>query len=136
MYKIYTDGSYSQCTNEGGWGVVVTENNKKIETLRGYQKRTTVNKLELSAAIEALKYDFPVKIYTDCKYVSDGYNIWAQQWKENNWKKSNKKDIKHKELWKIVLSLKHPLKEIIWIKGHNGNKFNEQADKIAKSWKI
>ena len=133
--KIYTDGSYNIGKNIGGWAAVVVQQNEVIETLRGFQEITTVNKLELTAVLESLKYNYPTTIYTDCLYVVKGYNYWMHDWNKRNWTKTNKKPIKHADIWKKVLSLHHPLKKVEHIKGHNGHKYNEMADKLAKNYK-
>ena len=131
---IYTDGACKGNPGEGGWGAVI-ENKKSVNKLYGYEKNTTNNRMEIVAAIKALK-TFSEKsdiiIYTDSKYLMNGINDWINNWKKNNWKTSNKKDVKNVDLWKIIdeLNLKHNI-EWNWVKGHTGNIGNEEADALA-----
>lgn len=131
---IYTDGACKGNPGEGGWGAVI-ENKKSVNKLYGYEKNTTNNRMEIVAAIKALK-TFSEKsdiiIYTDSKYLMNGINDWINNWKKNNWKTSNKKDVKNVDLWKIIdeLNLKHNI-EWNWVKGHSGNPGNEMADDLA-----
>ena len=131
---IYTDGACKGNPGEGGWGAVI-ENKKSVNKLYGYEKNTTNNRMEIVAAIKALK-TFSEKsdiiIYTDSKYLMNGINDWINNWKKNNWKTSNKKDVKNVDLWKIIdeLNLKHNI-DWNWVKGHSGNPGNEMADDLA-----
>jgi ribonuclease HI len=131
---IYTDGACKGNPGEGGWGAVI-ENKKSVNKLYGYEENTTNNRMEIVAAIKALK-TFSEKsdiiIYTDSKYLMNGINDWINNWKKNNWKTSNKKDVKNVDLWKIIdeLNLKHNI-EWNWVKGHSGNPGNEMADDLA-----
>ena len=131
---IYTDGACKGNPGEGGWGAVI-ENKKSVKKLYGYEKNTTNNRMEIVAAIKALK-TFSEKsdiiIYTDSKYLMNGINDWINNWKKNNWKTSNKKDVKNVDLWKIIdeLNLKHNI-DWNWVKGHSGNPGNEMADDLA-----
>jgi ribonuclease HI len=98
---IYTDGSCLGNPGKGGWAAVIINDNKE-ETIFGSEKESTNNRMELTAAINALlkiKQDKKIKIYTDSKYVKDGIEKWINNWKLNNWKNSNKKDVKNKDLW-------------------------------------
>jgi ribonuclease HI len=131
---IYTDGACKGNPGEGGWGAVI-EDKKSVNKLYGYEENTTNNRMEIVAAIKALK-TFSEKsdiiIYTDSKYLMNGINDWINNWKKNNWKTSNKKDVKNVDLWKIIdeLNLKHNI-EWNWVKGHSGNPGNEMADDLA-----
>ena len=98
---IYTDGACSGNPGPGGWGVLIELDNKNIE-LSGGDKETTNNRMELMAAIKALEEinkDYEINLYTDSNYVKDGITSWISNWKKNNWKTANKKDVKNKELW-------------------------------------
>ena len=138
MINIYTDGACSGNPGIGGWGVVIIFDDKKTAILNGGNKNTTNNRMELTAAIEALKF-FKEKnnlnIFTDSKYVKDGIENWIINWKKNGWKTSTKKEVKNKDLW-IQLDNeinKHSI-NWHWVKGHDGNKFNEQADLLARKF--
>tara|TARA_B100000959_G_C14711858_1_gene513260 strand:- start:58 stop:486 length:429 start_codon:yes stop_codon:yes gene_type:complete len=138
MITIYTDGACSGNPGIGGWGVIILEENKNEICLNGGNNNTTNNRMELTAAIEALK-NFQnrenITLVTDSKYVKDGIQSWIQNWKKNGWKTASKKPVKNKELWKELdeLITKH---NIIWewVKGHAGNKHNEKADFLARRY--
>ena len=138
MIIIYTDGACSGNPGIGGWGVVIVENKKEDIFLNGGNNNTTNNKMELTAAIQALKYfknSQKIKLFTDSKYVKDGIQSWIQNWKKNGWKTSTKKPVKNKELWMELDALitEH---NIIWewVKGHSGNAYNEKADFLARRY--
>ena len=133
--EIYTDGSCSGNPGPGGWGAVLVYNGKEKE-LSGSEKETTNNRMELTAvimALNALNQPCEVKLTTDSKYVCDAVNKgWVYSWRKNGWKKSDKKPALNVDLWKELLSLleKHEV-EFIWVKGHNGHKYNEICDALA-----
>lgn len=133
--KIYTDGACSGNPGPGGWGAVLIYNGKEKQ-LSGSEKETTNNRMELSAvitALKALKEPCNVTLTTDSKYVCDAINKgWLESWQKNNWKKSNKKPVLNIDLWQELLPLLDTHKvEFIWVKGHNGHKYNEICDKLA-----
>tara|TARA_B100000029_G_scaffold341700_1_gene334063 strand:+ start:262 stop:693 length:432 start_codon:yes stop_codon:yes gene_type:complete len=137
MIEIYTDGACSGNPGIGGWGAVIIED-KKILEIKGGINETTNNQMELMAAIEALKIfkeKKEITIYTDSKYVKDGITSWIKKWKINNWKTTNKKDVKNKKLW-IMLDNQIKKHKIIWkwIKGHEGDYYNEKADALARDF--
>ncbi len=112
---IYTDGSCLGNPGKGGWAAVII-NDGKEDIIFGSEKESTNNRMELTAAINALlkiKQDKKIKIYTDSKYVKDGIEKWINNWKLNNWKNSNKKDVKNKDLWTKLDNLISK-KEITW----------------------
>lgn len=133
--KIYTDGACSGNPGPGGWGAVLVYNNIEKE-LSGSEAETTNNRMELTAVLEslkALKEPCKVILTTDSKYVCDAINQkWVYSWQKNNWKKSDKKPALNIDLWKKLLELLdiHNV-EFIWVKGHNGHKYNERCDKLA-----
>ena len=138
MITIYTDGACSGNPGIGGWGVVILENNKKDIFLNGGNDNTTNNRMELSAAIEALKYfedKQTITLITDSKYVKDGIQSWIQNWKKNGWKTAAKKPVKNKELWIELDQLisRHTI-SWEWVKGHDGNVHNEKADYLARRY--
>jgi len=133
---IYTDGACLGNPGPGGWAFVIKYNAKKIEKFSGSVKYTTNNKMELIAAIKAIKFfkkKMIINIYTDSKYLKDGITIWIKKWKLNGWKTSNKKKVKNSDLWKLLeKGIKDHQIHWIWIKGHNQNILNEKADMLAK----
>ena len=138
MITIYTDGACSGNPGIGGWGVAILENNKEDTFLNGGNDNTTNNRMELTAAIEALKYfenSQTITLITDSKYVKDGIQSWIQNWKKNGWKTAAKKPVKNKELWVELddLITRHNI-TWEWVKGHAGNTFNEKADYLARRY--
>lgn len=133
---IYTDGACSGNPGPGGWGVLIEIDNENIE-LSGGDRETTNNRMELMAAIKALEEidkDYEITLYTDSNYVKDGITSWISNWKKNNWKTANKKDVKNKELWmRLDEAIKDKNISWVWVKGHAGNAGNEQADYLARS---
>ena len=133
---IYTDGACSGNPGPGGWGVLIKIENENIE-LSGGDRETTNNRMELMAAIKALEEidkDYEITLYTDSNFVKDGITSWISNWKKNNWKTANKKDVKNKELWmRLDEAIKDKNISWVWVKGHAGNAGNEQADYLARS---
>jgi ribonuclease HI len=138
MITIYTDGACSGNPGIGGWGAVILEINKDEIFLNGGNDNTTNNRMELTAAIEALKKiqnKKNIKLITDSKYLKDGIQSWIINWKKNGWKTAAKKPVKNKELWIELDNLisKHSI-TWEWVKGHAGNKYNEKADYLARQY--
>ena len=133
--EIFTDGACSGNPGPGGWGVVLRFGAYEKE-LSGGERETTNNRMELTAAImglSALKEPCEVKLVTDSKYVADGITKgWAQSWKENGWRKADKKPALNPDLWEKLLELiKTHNVTIEWVKGHAGHPENERCDKLA-----
>ena len=134
VVEIYTDGACSGNPGNGGWGAVLLYKQHKKE-ISGSVGNTTNNQMELMAvikALESLNRSSEVIVYTDSIYVKDGITKWIHNWKSNGWKTANRKPVKNSNLWQEldILSSKH---KILWqwVKGHNGNKYNEIADQLA-----
>ncbi len=133
--EIYTDGACTGNPGKGGYGAVLIYNGNEKRISKGFRK-TTNNRMELMAAIEALmllKEDCEVRLYSDSKYLTDAINQkWLYSWQKNGWKKSDKKPVLNRDLWEqlIVLLSKHKVK-FIWVKGHDGNAYNEICDTLA-----
>lgn len=135
--QIYTDGACTGNPGPGGWAAVVISQNKKVE-LFGGEQLTTNNRMELTAAIKALEYciskkEKDINICTDSVYVKEGITKWIKNWEKNNWRTSDKKEVKNIDLWKQLQTLEqsNPV-NWQWVKGHSGNPMNELADKLAK----
>ena len=133
--ELFTDGACSGNPGPGGWGAILRFNGVEKE-LSGGEKETTNNRMELTAVIKglsALKEPCKVISTTDSKYVSDGISKgWAQSWKNNGWRKADKKPALNPDLWDELLNLLtvHEV-EINWVKGHAGHPENERCDKLA-----
>lgn len=133
---IYTDGACSGNPGPGGWGALLIYNNTR-KTISGGESHTTNNRMELLAAIEALKtLTFPCsgKLYTDSVYVQQGITSWIKKWKANNWKNSSKSTIKNLDLWQALDAelTKHKI-DFHWVKAHNGHPENELVDELARN---
>ena len=140
--KIYTDGACVGNPGPGGWAAVIFIENEKKE-LFGGTALTTNNRMELTAAIKALEYCNAqegkqpslkqIKIYTDSTYLKEGITVWINNWKKNNWKTADKKNVKNVDLWKKLKSLTNSNQvEWYWIKSHSENPMNDLADELAK----
>ncbi|MBR0423831.1 MAG: ribonuclease HI [Clostridia bacterium] len=132
---IYTDGACSGNPGPGGWGAILIYNLHQKE-ISGGEKSTTNNRMELTALIKALEIvnqKCKINIYTDSKYLCDGINKgWAENWRKNNWKKSDNKPAVNSDLWGELLDLlKNHEYKINWVKGHAGHPENERCDKLA-----
>ena len=135
-FKIYTDGACSGNPGKGGWAAIIL-NGKSQSSISGSENKTTNNRMELMAPIMALKKiknKSEIIIYTDSRYVKDGITEWIKKWKINNWKSSNKKPVKNKDLWvKLDNCCKKHNVSWTWVKAHAGNKFNNLVDELAVS---
>ena len=135
MIKIYTDGSCLTNPGDGGWAAIINIDGE-IKKISGNEKNTTNNRMELMAPINALKYIYskdPIEIFTDSKYVKNGITEWINTWVLNNWKTSNKEDVKNKDLWIELYKLNQSLNvKWNWVKAHAGDTLNEEVDMLAK----
>ena len=135
MIKIYTDGSCLKNPGNGGWAAIINVDNK-IKKISGRVKDTTNNKMELMAPIKALqevKEQQPIEIYTDSQYVKLGITNWIHKWIKNDWQTSKKEPVKNKELWMELYKLTKSYEiKWIWVKAHAGNTLNEEVDLLAK----
>ena len=133
-FKIYTDGACSGNPGKGGWAAIIL-NDSNQSNVSGSENNTTNNRMELMAPIMALKKikkRSEITIFTDSKYVKDGITDWIKKWKQNNWKSSNKKPVKNKDLWvKLDNSCQKHKITWKWVKAHAGNKYNNLADELA-----
>lgn len=136
LVTIYTDGACSGNPGPGGWGAIMTYGDNTKE-LYGGEPETTNNRMELTAAIEALKaLNKPSKaeLWTDSQYVKGGITSWIHGWKKNGWKTSARKPVKNVELWQALdEALKRHDVSWHWVKGHAGHEMNERADELART---
>ena len=133
--EIFTDGACSGNPGPGGWGAILRYNGTEKE-LSGGEKETTNNRMELTAVIEALKaLNQPciARITTDSRYVCDSINKgWVYKWRDNGWRKPDKKPALNPDLWGELLQLLDIHKAtFIWVKGHNEHPENERCDRLA-----
>lgn len=132
--EIYTDGACRGNPGPGGWGVLLIAG-KHRKTLHGGAPETTNNRMELTAAIEALNtLERPSRVilHTDSRYVMDGINDWMPNWKKRGWKTAARKPVKNQDLWQALDdAVGHHDIDWRWVKGHTGNPGNETADELA-----
>lgn len=134
---IYTDGSCKINPGPGGWGAVLVYGKREKE-LSGGESGTTNNRMELTAAImalRALKEPCEVHLCSDSKYLIDGLEKgWARTWREKGWKRADKSPALNPELWEELLELEDVHKiEYEWVKGHAGHPYNERCDAMAQA---
>ena len=139
VLEIYTDGSCRVSEGSGGWGVVILKDINNPIKLSGRQEETTNNRMELQAAIEALKaakdLAKEVKIYTDSRYVMDGFERgYLKKWMSDGWVTSKGHPVKNQDQWVTLLDLTLGYSKVHWewVKGHSGNRFNTICDNLAK----
>ena len=135
MIEVYTDGSCLGNPGTGGWAFLIL-NDGGITNHFGYQLDTTNNQMELTAAINALEFikeNDEITLFTDSSYVKNGITSWITDRKKNNWKNSQKKEVKNKDLW-IKLDILNSQKKIIWkwVKAHDINDHNNRVDLLAR----
>ena len=132
---IYTDGACSGNPGPGGWGAILIYREQRLE-LSGYEARTTNNRMELLAPIQALsrlKEPCAVKVYSDSAYLVNAFRQhWLENWVKRNWIKIDKKPVENQDLWKEILAFtqKHQI-EWIKVKGHADNPLNNRCDELA-----
>jgi len=131
----YTDGACSGNPGPGGWGVWLLSGKHEKE-LCGGETHSTNQRMELQAAIEALKAlksPSPITIYSDSKYVIQGITEWISGWKKRGWKNAAKKPVANQDLWEQLDALVQ-IHQVSWqwVKGHSGNEGNERADELAR----
>jgi ribonuclease HI len=131
---IHTDGACKGNPGPGGWGALLEWGGHERE-LFGGEPATTNNRMELTAvirALESLKRDCDILLYTDSQYVKNGIESWIHGWKKNGWKTSDRKPVKNADLWRELDALVacHRV-EWHWVRGHNDHAGNERADALA-----
>ncbi|MEE1056833.1 MAG: ribonuclease HI [Acutalibacteraceae bacterium] len=133
--EIFTDGACSGNPGPGGWGSILRYNTTEKE-ISGGESKTTNNRMEITAVIEALsllKEPCEVILYSDSQYVCNALTKgWAKKWKSNNWMRNKKEPALNPDLWERLLELydKHKI-TVVWVKGHSGHPENERCDRLA-----
>ncbi|MGE5505621.1 MAG: ribonuclease HI [Actinomycetota bacterium] len=133
--EIFTDGACSGNPGPGGWGAILRFNGVEKE-LKGGEKLTTNNRMEMMAVIEALgalTRPCSVDVYTDSEYVKKGMTEWLRGWKFRGWKTADNKPVKNDDLWKRLdeAAARHTVRWH-WVRGHAGHPENERADALAR----
>ena len=132
---IYTDGACRGNPGPGGWGAILMSGGREREICGG-ELATTNNRMELTAAIEALdalKRPCRVELHTDSQYVRTGISEWLQIWKARGWRTTSKGAVKNEDLWRRLdqARARHEV-DWRWVKGHDGHPLNERADALAR----
>ena len=133
--EIYTDGACDPNPGRGGWGAILVQDGKE-HILKGRETASTNNRMELTAALQALKAvpsSEPVTIFTDSQYLKKGIEEWLPNWIARGWRRKGG-TLANVDLWQELA------KEVTthtitwkWVRGHNGNIYNERVDKIARN---
>jgi ribonuclease HI len=141
---VFTDGGCSGNPGPGGWAYVIVNPAASFPVLAkkwGAEPITTNNRMELSAAVEALRdakgrLQSPlvsITVFTDSQYVQKGISLWVNSWKRNGWRTSAKEPVKNKDLWQTLDALSTELHvRWNWVKGHAGNEYNELCDQMTQ----
>jgi ribonuclease HI len=132
---IFTDGACRGNPGPGGWGAVLIHGANEREICGG-EAETTNNRMELTAAIEALdalKRPCRVELNTDSQYLRDGITLWLPQWKARGWRTAAKAAVKNEDLWRRLddARARHEV-DWRWVRGHAGHILNERADALAR----
>lgn len=131
---IYTDGACSGNPGPGGWAALLMHGDSRRE-ISGGEAATTNNRMELRATIEALKLlktPCAVHLFTDSKYVLQGFTEWLPGWVKKGWKTADKKPVKNVDLWQELAEAAAPHRiEWQWVKGHSGDPHNDRVDALA-----
>jgi ribonuclease HI len=133
--SIWTDGACSGNPGPGGWGAILRFGRHEKE-LKGGEARTTNNRMELTAAIEALESltrPCAVSLHTDSQYLRSGVIGWLDGWKRSGWRTTDRKPVKNEDLWRRLDAVgeRHDI-EWLWVRGHAGDEHNERADRLAR----
>lgn len=134
MIEAFTDGACAGNPGPGGWGVLIIDAETRTEFYGG-DSATTNNRMELTAAIEALRATAgPLRLYTDSQYVKNGITAWINGWKRNGWRTADRKPVKNQDLW-MALDAAIAGRKIDWrwVRGHDGHPENERADALARA---
>lgn len=133
--EIFTDGACQGNPGPGGWGAILRYQGVERE-ISGGEAETTNNRMELSAAIQALKLlkePCEVSLFSDSQYVCNAITKgWAKKWRQNGWMRNSREPALNPDLWEELLNLleKHKV-SVIWVKGHAGHPENERCDRLA-----
>ncbi|OOV87639.1 ribonuclease HI [Oceanospirillum linum] len=134
LVRIFTDGGCKGNPGPGGWGAILYYGDAKKE-IKGSEKETTNNRMELMAAIQALellKRPCEVELTTDSQYLRQGITQWIHNWKKRGWKTADKKPVKNQDLWqRLDAAVGQHKVTWSWVKGHAGHPDNERADELA-----
>lgn len=136
VVEIFTDGACLGNPGPGGWGAILRWRGKEKE-LSGAVPLTTNNRMELTAAIEALtalKRPCNVRVSSDSTYLRDGITRWVRTWLRNGWKAADRRPVRNRDLWEQLVQTMEPHQiDWVWVRGHSGHAENERADALARA---
>ncbi|MCS7289525.1 MAG: ribonuclease HI [Roseiflexus sp.] len=136
MVDIYTDGACRGNPGPGGWAAIIVRNGDVIE-IGGAEEQTTNNRMELRAAVEALRRvppDTPVRLTTDSAYLLNGATRWLPLWKQRNWLTADDAPVEHRDLWEELDALAGQRVTWNYVRGHSGDPWNERANLLAQAY--
>jgi len=133
---IFTDGACAGNPGPGGWAAILIAGPHRRE-ISGYERATTNNRMEIMAAIEALRAlraPSEVDLHTDSQYLRNGMSTWLERWKRNGWRTADRKPVKNDDLWRALdaLAQTHAVRWH-WVRGHDGHPENERCDELANA---
>lgn len=133
LIDIYTDGGCDPNPGPGGWAALLLLPTGPLE-LSGGEAHTTNNRMELTAAIQALRAlpaPASVTLHTDSQYVQRGMTEWLPNWIKRNWRSTTGK-VANQDLWQALLEAMKPHSvRWVWVRGHAGNPNNERVDRMV-----
>lgn len=134
--RIYVDGACSGNPGPGGFGILIQRTGKPDQIHNGAESLTTNNRMELRAAIEALKLlpkGEKVSLYTDSQYVKNGITEWMAGWIRKGWRNSKGEPVKNQDLWRdLAVEVADHQIDWHWVKGHSGHPENDRVDQLAR----
>jgi ribonuclease HI len=132
--EVWTDGGCKPNPGPGGWAAILKFKDT-VKELSGGDEDTTNNRMELTAAAEALSAltrPCVVILHTDSEYLKNGITRWHAGWVRKNWRNAAGDPVKNMDLWRRILDAAKPHQiEWRWVRGHSGNPMNERADQLA-----
>lgn len=137
---VFADGAAKGNPGPGGWGAIVVTPAGQVVELGGGAPHTTNNRMELTAAIEALRHvgasAGPVALHTDSTYVIRGIREWIHGWRRRGWRTAGGGDVLNRELWETLAAVERQVGTVTWhwVAGHRGIPGNERADEIANAF--
>ena len=136
---VYTDGGCRLDKHIGSWAAIISAGGS-IHELSGGERDTTNNRMELSAAINALSFvsqdpamcGKKVRLFCDSQYVKNGITVWIKNWKRNGWRTASKKSVLNQDLWVRLDELCAATDvQWCWVRGHSGDEMNERCDALC-----
>lgn len=136
--RIYTDGACLGNPGPGGWGTLVEVRADDYREMSGSAAHTTNQRMELQAALEALRSlgdpALAADVYSDSKYLVRGMREWTPRWQRNGWRTAQKAQVKNRDLWEaLIAATEGRTVRWRWLPGHRGHRLNERADALARA---